>query len=623
MKQLSLKLKILLLGIGILILTLFGLLIWRGFATASPLITLIDGKDASSGTVTSNSAQPTISGTAPSNALVKIYEQIGEAKTIDKAEGYESANLSLKYDGTNYFISEVGLKLDGVNYTVDSDFWGGHGIVFSGPNVQTDGPPILPIQGDTQIPVDGSKNVYAYLVTLEGGPFPPSTHWTWYSDWTPEEFLNFLIMLEGMGITSSLDGYAKIYLSSGTAGGNYTPVALPTSSLGYLSCTTIPGQPGTLIWDSNQNTYLISKTSLYFAKTDYNKKISYWDYNETNQLTEIKTIDQDQTPIPIDGTKNLNAALVNNNNQYETVYTPVSKEELAASLSIIKWIPNIFIANGPENDYIWNEDALTPQPYINFDGTNYYASYSPVEYQGNFYHAFEGCGPEGVNFLIKEEGAENPSIIAVCKDDELIPNLSENINLALLSAPGAPDPYHLIYSPLDQTTILNFYQEQMAQWNYQGQLDLFIENVFTQQSDGTYVFNGAALDQVGVTISSAKPSDIKTCELISAQDQLIAQTTADENGYFTVIASDYLNNYQFTEGSHQIYATATVDNVESEKSNVVTYIYQAAISLEPPIIDKIDGKLPDENNKIISNNPEPLIEGRAEPNLDVLIFKKK
>jgi len=620
MKQLSLKLKILLLGIGILILTLFGLLIWRGFATASPLITLIDGKDASSGTVTSNSAQPTISGTAPSNALVKIYEQIGEAKTIDKAEGYESANLSLKYDGTNYFISEVGLKLDGVNYTVDSDFWGGHGIVFSGPNVQTDGPPILPIQGDTQIPVDGSK-VYAYLVTLEGGPFPPSTHWTWYSDWSPEEFLNFLKdFSSSIGFSFTIDGFSPIYLSSN---GQYTSVDLPTNSLGNASCTTSPGQPGSLIWDDAQNTYLISKTSLYFAKTDYNKKISYWDYNETNQLTEIKTIDQDQTPIPIDGTKNLNAALVNNNNQYETVYTPVSKEELAASLSIIKWIPNLFIANGPGNPYTWNEDALTPQPYINFDGTNYYASYSPVEYQGNFYHAVEGCGPEGVNFLVKNKGIlEN---IPVCQDDVSISYLllPGNINLALLSAPGAPDPYHLIYSPLDQTTILNFYQEQMAQWNYQGQLDLFIENVFTQQSDGTYVFNGAALDQVGVTISSAKPSDIKTCELISAQDQLIAQTTADENGYFTVIASDYLNNYQFTEGSHQIYATATVDNVESEKSNVVTYIYQAAISLEPPIIDKIDGKLPDENNKIISNNPEPLIEGRAEPNLDVLIFKKK
>ncbi len=336
-------------------------------------------------------------------------------------------------------------------------------------------------------------------------------------------------------------------------------------------------------------------------------------------MTEIKTIDQDQTPIPIDGTKNLNAALVNNNNQYETVYTPVSKEELAASLSIIKWIPNIFIANGPENDYIWNEDALTPQPYINFDGTNYYASYSPVEYQGNFYHAFEGCGPEGVNFLIKEEGAENPSIIAVCKDDELIPNLSENINLALLSAPGAPDPYHLIYSPLDQTTILNFYQEQMAQWNYQGQLDLFIENVFTQQSDGTYVFNGAALDQVGVTISSAKPSDIKTCELISAQDQLIAQTTADENGYFTVIASDYLNNYQFTEGSHQIYATATVDNVESEKSNVVTYIYE--ISLQPPSkpeIIEIEGQTPPASG----TNPQPSIKVQADPNTLIKVYRR-
>ena len=200
--------------------------------TNTPVITKMDGQNVLAGQVTSNNPTPTVEGTAAVGDTVRLYK-VGSGST---GEIFYAAGPALSAinngDGT-YTFDGPGLQFAGQNYTDElPGETSSNGAGFAPATDLSTLDPML--QTET---LDGSKDIYVYLVSVSASFLPQSFHFVVYTDAIPQEIAAWFALNSQFGITAVADAYGIVFASGG-AGNNYIINSLPLMSLGSVGGTS-------------------------------------------------------------------------------------------------------------------------------------------------------------------------------------------------------------------------------------------------------------------------------------------------------------------------------------------------------------------------------------------------
>ncbi len=444
-----------------------------------------------------------------------------------------------------------------------------------------------------ELPIDGTKDVYVYLTTFDlSDLFGAGTtvYSTIYSDILPDDFGRFLnvlwIMLRMKG---TVEAYALAYKSdNGVAGSTYTPEQFPITSTGSyeMNCTEEDyTYPGFLKYDEDLQEYSISQTGLRYNGVDYYMVQWFYSGNSWNNIN----IYEDGTIVDdVDGTKNINVALMKNDVWDMTVFfTYLTKEEftqqyVTSAGQLDLFIENVFLKptscdfnnmKSPDCDYTWNEQTLVANNVT-------VAARKDCE-----------AGPPYVRTLIAESSAAQPGVfsadtfISLAPDGEkMLVATAKNLSSGKVSNDSEHVKYVLDTVPPETT----FSDVPTIVVNYSVELKI------------TAVDSGSGISATQYCISSVGKCDPSVSGNVVSNGKI----TVDAEGQWTVC-------------SISIDKALNIEDYSQNENCVEVQIDKTPPAA--PVISSIAGGATS-SGPISGTEAEPEVCGEAEPGSEITIF---